>query len=352
MKKLLSGIIALVTLQFGYAQNVGIGTTTPQDILHLYKDGNIRGLVETSTTGYCGWRFKNSLHEYFAGINTSSNEYVIYDNTNDKIRFTVTASGNVGIGTINPVNKLSVSGKANIDSLGIGIATPSAGFDVNGTALLRGINTNTIGGPMSAGVEFFTGRTSTGALNAGQTTADIAFNYGGTGGGYRHFISTRHNNFASSPDNSIDFYINNSSTLSGSSAPGTGNVLSLSVNANGVSIQDTLFVPHIKQEASTLATLANGWVNNGFGVALVSFYKDKEERVYLSGTMRFGNNNGGTVLFILPVGYRPAASEFFSVHNNTTSTQIRVESNGVVSLWGPANNTGLSMSGVSFRAVN
>ena len=116
---------------------------------------------------------------------------------------------------------------------------------------------------------------------------------------------------------------------------------------------DTLFVPHIYQEPSTAATLLNGWVNNGGVVAPVSFYKDREERVYLSGTMRNGIFAANTTLFILPVGYRPEFSEFFSVHNNNTSTQIRVDSNGVVSLWGPANNnSGLCVSGISFRAVN
>ncbi len=102
MKKLLLGIIAMFALQFVKAQNVGIGTTDPKDILHLYKNDDIRGFVETSTSGYCGWRFKNSLHEYFAGINSGSNEYIIYDNTTNKMRIIVTAIGNVGINTIAP----------------------------------------------------------------------------------------------------------------------------------------------------------------------------------------------------------------------------------------------------------
>jgi hypothetical protein len=295
-------------------------------------------------------------------------------------RLNVAGNGNIdslGIGTVDPLNRLTVVGKANIDSLGIGIATPSASFDVNGTALFRGNNTNTIDSPV-AGVEFFTGRSSLGALIPGQTNADIAFDYGGTGGGFRHFISTRHNNVTNSLGNGIDFYINNSGSSNGSSAPGTGNVMQLSVTATGVGIgtpvlnsniklavagstllqgttimTDTLFVPHIYEEPITLATLSNGWVNNGGGVALVSFYKDREERVYLAGTMRNGNISGGITLFILPAGYRPAASEFFSVHNFNTTAQIRIDPNGVVSLFGVANNnTGLSVSGVSFRAVN
>ncbi len=381
--------------------NVGIGTATPTAKLQIAGDIKINGqtlelgaagISKEVNSGKIGYQLftANTLDITGAGISAgarkikfwndgganftgnvgigavaNANKLNVAGNANidslgigtiDPVnRLSVVGKANIdslGIGTSNPANKLSVAGIANIDSLGIGIATPSASFDVKGTTLFRGNNTNSISSPI-AGVEFFTGRSSTGALVPGQTTADIAFNYGGTGGGYRHFISTKHNNAASSPNNSIDFYVNNSSTANGSSAPGTGNVLSLSVNATGVTVQDTLFVPHIKQDANTLATLQNGWVNNGGIVELVSFYKDKEERVYLSGTMRFGNTGSGITLFILPVGYRPALSEFFSVHNSNTTAQIRVDSNGVVSLFGNAsNNSGLSMSGISFRAAN
>jgi hypothetical protein len=365
--------------------NVGIGTISPTAKLHIAGDIKIDGktlelgagiIGKEVNAGKIGYQLftPGTLDITGAGTSTPSRKIKFWNeggadfmgkvgiNGNVGIgapvnsnRLNVAGNGNIdslGIGTVDPLNRLTVVGKANIDSLGIGIATPSASFDVNGTALFRGGNTNTIGGPMVAGVEFFTGRTSTGTLNAGQTTADIAFDYGGTDGGFRHFISTRHNNAANSPSNSIDFYINNSSSLNGSSAPGTGNVLSLSVNATGVIIQDTLFVAHIQQEPIILATLLNGWVNNGGVVAPVSFYKDREERVYLSGTMRNGSLSAGFSLLQLPVGYRPAASEFFSVHNNNTTAQIRIDPNGAIVLWGPANNTGLSLSGVSFRAAN
>jgi hypothetical protein len=341
------------------AQNVGIGTANPTAKLHVAGNQKIdstytlefgAGLAgKEVNAGKIGYAFSTpgTLDIIGAGNNGDTRKIKFWNEGGAEF------AGNVGIGAPANSNRLNVAGNGNIDSIGIGIVAPSARLDVNGTALFRGNNTNTIGGPMVAGVEFFTGRSSTGALIAGQTNADIAFDYGGTGGGYRHFISTRHNNAANSPSNSIDFFINNSSTFNGSSSPGTGNVLTLSVNATGVIIQDTLFVAHIKQEPITLAALQDGWVNNGGFVAPVSFYKDREERVYLSGTMRNGNTNAGIVLFVLPVGYRPAAYEFFSVHNNSTSTQVRVESNGVVSLWGPANNnTGLCVSGVSFRAAN
>jgi hypothetical protein len=389
MKKLLSGIIIMFTAQFCKAQNVGIGTTNPTAKLHVA--GNVK--IDSANTLEFGAglasKEPNAGKIGYATFTPATLDIIGAGNsgTTRKIKFWseggatfnggATFTGNVGIGTTTNSNILNVVGTANIDSLAVGTTTPSASFDVNGTALFRGNNINNFGSPVAA-VEFFTGRTSAGALVAGQTTADIAFDYGGTGGGYRHFISTRHNTTANSATNGIDFYINNSGTASGSSLPGTGNVMEMSITAAGVGIgtavispnielqvagntvldgktimTDTLFVPHIYQEPSILATLLNGWVNNGGVVAPVSFYKDREERVYLAGTMRNGIFAANTTLFILPVGYRPAFSEFFSVHNNNTSTQIRVDPNGVVSLWGPANNnTGLCVSSISFRAEN
>ncbi|MBX9784368.1 MAG: type VI secretion system tube protein Hcp [Chitinophagaceae bacterium] len=144
---------------------------------------------------------------------------------------------NVGIGTTTPVNRLSVAGKANItDSTGIGIAAPQALLDVRGGTLLRGVNNNTFSAtPLRSAVEFFVGTTSGGATSSSQVTSDIAFNWGGTNGGFRHFMKTKHD-IVPGNGNSMEFYINNSGTLSGSSAPGTGNDLRLAITGSGVGV--------------------------------------------------------------------------------------------------------------------
>lgn len=262
-------------------------------------------------------------------------------------------------------------------NVGINTSNPAVNFDVNGPTWFRGQNTNLFTTPALAGVEFFTGRSLSGALVAGQAKADLAFNFGGAGGGFRHFISTRHQNFVDALGNSIDFFVNNSTLAQGSSQPGVGNSLSLSVGATGVGIgtnltdskiklqvagksffqgsivsTDTLFVPIINQEVPFAPALLNGWVNNG-DVTIANFYKENTGRVHLAGVIKNGNTATNTTLLILPPGYRPVAAEFFSVHNFSTSAQVVVNADGSVRLFGPANNnTGLSLSGISFRAAN
>jgi hypothetical protein len=69
----------------------------------------------------------------------------------------------------------------------------------------------------------------------------ISFQEGGFNGGYRHFIQSRHDyNDGIAPQNlasnAIDFYTNTSTGYNGSTGPGTGNVLAMSVTSAGVGI--------------------------------------------------------------------------------------------------------------------
>jgi len=82
-----------------------------------------------------------------------------------------------------------------------------------------------------AALELHLGRTGAGGLAGGQSSADIAFQYGGAGGGYRNWISSWHDVVAATSQ--LKFYANNSATAGGSSAPGTGNSLGLTLDGNG-----------------------------------------------------------------------------------------------------------------------
>jgi hypothetical protein len=121
----------------------------------------------------------------------------------------------------------------NTANVGIGTAAPLTTADVGGNLLVRGTTTFTPATPVSA-VEFAIGRQQNGTMQSGQTTADIAIQY--ASGGYRHFIMSRHLSGAGSNQNAIDFYLNNSNTSGGSSAPGTGNVNTMSITALGLGV--------------------------------------------------------------------------------------------------------------------
>ncbi len=102
-------------------------------------------------------------------------------------------------------------------------------LDVFGKTLFRG------GGdtftPL-AGAEFSVGRNSTDEVAGTGSPRDIALNWIGTGGGYRHWISTNHQSFAGDAGNAIKFWVNDSATAGGSSAPNTGSYLALALHGD------------------------------------------------------------------------------------------------------------------------
>ncbi len=98
-------------------------------------------------------------------------------------------------------------------------------LSVFGRTVLRGPNTDTVT-PLG-GVEFVTGRNSTDEVAALGGIKDIAFNWPGAGGGYRHWLSTNHQSNPSDVGNAIKFWLNDSATAGGSSAPNTGSYLAL-----------------------------------------------------------------------------------------------------------------------------
>jgi len=60
------------------AGGVGIGTTNPVDSLHVEGGNSLRVRVATTGTGHAGVLSRNSLSEWFAGINTGSNLSLIH----------------------------------------------------------------------------------------------------------------------------------------------------------------------------------------------------------------------------------------------------------------------------------
>lgn len=78
-----------------------------------------------------------------------------------------------------------------------------------------------------------------GGYDGSSNTNQIGFSWNGSGGGYRHWIISRHNSATSNTGNGIDFYLNNSTTANGSVEPKIGSILGMSVTAAGVGIGTT-----------------------------------------------------------------------------------------------------------------
>ncbi|MHC1776303.1 MAG: hypothetical protein AB9834_12930 [Lentimicrobium sp.] len=78
----------------------GIGTTLPDDKLHLFDSVNLRILIETPDNFYAGVRTRNSQREYFMG--TIGDRWSVFDNNVGGERISVLPDGNVGIATTTP----------------------------------------------------------------------------------------------------------------------------------------------------------------------------------------------------------------------------------------------------------
>ena len=130
---------------------VGIGTTSPHNKAHITSSGNQDGLLLDLTTGssgdYTGVYFKvdnNTTNAYKKGglvwertgsYNEGRFHFLLNneDNTNNvdltDSKFTILSTGNVGIGTTSPSEKLEVNGKIKATDINFsGLPTSSAGL--------------------------------------------------------------------------------------------------------------------------------------------------------------------------------------------------------------------------------
>jgi len=216
-------------------------------------------------------------------------------------------TGNIGIGTNNPLSLLDVNGRAHIYTERV---------DGRDSVLLQGgyIMWNKV---------------------YGNGNTDFINQKGlGSVGGFR---------FAESNTSDIQTEL---MVIQGNGNVGIGIVApteKLEVNGN-IKLSGSII-----QEAWQNATLVNNWTNFGSGYATAQYYKDKEGIIHIKGVVQGGGLNlAATAIFNLPAGYRPSENRIMTGGSDAagqgTSVRIDVNPNGDVTLVNALNNAGAYVS--------
>ncbi|MBI5216822.1 MAG: hypothetical protein HY960_13805 [Ignavibacteriae bacterium] len=119
------------SVMFENAGYVGIGSTSPTQKLHVYGETNTRMLIEAATEeAELNLKSGSKMWSFYAGGN---NLYWYSDDSPSGNRMTLTSSGNLGIGTDVPKNKLDIEGALAIGSAYSGTnVAPTNGLLVEG----------------------------------------------------------------------------------------------------------------------------------------------------------------------------------------------------------------------------
>jgi hypothetical protein len=215
--------------------NVGIGITSPSAPLHVKTTGGDLATFEGTTAGsYSMVGLKGTGRQYKIGVGNTgeaahsvASKFFVYDNNAGAMRMAIDSSGNFGIGTTSPGQKLDVNGTArangisvgdsgyaqssvgafNIDAanvaggrmtvttlgnVGIGTTSPAAKLDVAGTAVMTGLTVNGNAKISSAGTFSIDSSATFPILNVGTkgTSNGTAGTSAANISGGRFFIST------------------------------------------------------------------------------------------------------------------------------------------------------------------
>jgi hypothetical protein len=111
---------------------------------------------------------------------------------------------------------------------------------------------------------------------------------------------------------------------------------------------NTAAIADLRKGTWQVPTLNAPWLNYGDVFAVVGYRRDAG-RVQLRGLVKAGS--GGTVIFVLPAGFRPPAQQIYPVVSDSSVTaRIDVKANGEVLVSQPGAGVlgWLSLDGIGF----
>ena len=331
MKKLIY-IIHLFVFTSTYAQKVGIGTINPDSRLTIRAEENQNILSFKNFAGTTKWHWSIP-----SGSSLMLSESGIADN-----RLIITQGGNVGISTGNPQYRLHVNGSGYFsssmttldgyctNSLGIGAVNASLRLNVYDALTNRNIaKFHNAGG---YGQILVSNATITSDLGA-----DLSKGYVGTNSNHDFIIR-------SGGDDAIMIKHGTRNVGIGTNTP----AVKLHVNGN-TRIDGTLQVTQ-QPALNSVTFYSSDFSNWGSPYENVTYYKDAEGRVHLSGVVKITGSQVGA-MFVLPAGYRPAGDlPFVCMTQIGDAHRVNVNSTGHVTISLPAVSGWISVSGISFRA--
>ena len=318
--------------------NVGIGTTTPGNVLHVSSSNNTTPVrfeigenanyyfKANSTSGYAT-TFNMDDTGLDIGHNSSGRSLNLQTNSTD--RLTISGDGRVGIGTVSPSNPLSVEATNASDwvaefkqghsttgqSYGVNIQGGTNASDASfqasnqsGTTLFR------VRGDGSVGI----GNTSlTGKLSV-EATGNHLFLRASTAssGKYWNFDVTSNNQlFFLNNDSSASFTIKDDNTVGiGTSSPTSGNRLHIKDS-------DT----QIELEATGSGTSNSGFVNFDGTSLQLSTNRDNK-----TGTFHDTAKSNASVLIVGSDGGSHIRFNTAAANNTTSTERMRIDSSGQV----------------------
>jgi hypothetical protein len=104
--------------------NVGIGTSSPQNKLHVNAGTGGGVTLEANADVDIDFRYRSGgVNKYNVAYDASAGSLIWYDNTANATRMALDSSGRLGIGTTSPTSALDVTGTATMDGLTVDGAT-------------------------------------------------------------------------------------------------------------------------------------------------------------------------------------------------------------------------------------